>query len=173
MAAMQQIIGRLDAVNPNRADLGVCVARLRPTGGCMDRERSRDLLRADFHVVVLCSAGSGDQVVDFGLHHHEPGSVLWIGPVRCTQGPPRSRARPCASRTTFSGGAHLCGAARRRGARPGRGRAARGELVGVTFGGPAARGALKEVLTRGADRAVLRLPAHPPTVINVAPAGCR
>lgn len=29
-----------------------------------------------------------------------------------------------------------------------------GELVGLTFGGPGARGALKEVLARGADRAV-------------------
>ena len=64
---MERIIGRLDAVHPNRADLGVCIAPLRPSGGCMDREASHDLLRADFNLVILCTGGTGDQVVDLTL----------------------------------------------------------------------------------------------------------
>ena len=88
MAAMQQIIARLDAVHPTRADLGVCVAPLRPAGGCMDRERASDLLRADFHLVILCTDGHADQVVDLAVHHHEPGSLLWIRPGQVHERPP-------------------------------------------------------------------------------------
>lgn len=89
MSATQQTIGRLDAVHPTRADLGLCVAQLRPTGGCMDRKPESPLLRADFHVVLLCSGGSGDHVVDLALHHHEPGSLLWIRPGQVHERPPR------------------------------------------------------------------------------------
>ena len=88
MAATQQTINRLAAVHPNRAELGVCVAALQPTGGCMDRAESGVLLRADFHVVILCSGGSADQVVDLALHHHEPGSLLWIRPGQVHERPP-------------------------------------------------------------------------------------
>ena len=88
MAALQQTIGRLDAVNPNRVDLGVCIAPLKPTGGCMDRARSGELLRADFHVVILCSGGSADQLVDLTTHHHEAGSLLWIRPGQIHEKPP-------------------------------------------------------------------------------------
>ena len=88
MATMERIIGRLDAKNPNRADLGVCVAPLRATGGCMDREPEHDLLRANFHLVVLCTGGSGDQVVDLTTYHHEAGSLVWIRPGQVHQRPP-------------------------------------------------------------------------------------
>jgi len=88
MTAGPQIIARLGAVHPNRADLGVCIAPLRPTGGCMDRERWSEQLRADFHLVILCSGGSGDQVVDLVAHHHEPGSLLWIRPGQVHFRPP-------------------------------------------------------------------------------------
>ncbi|GHS89559.1 transcriptional regulator [Actinomycetota bacterium] len=81
-------IGRLDAVHPVRSELGICVAPLRPTGGCMDRSSSMDLLRTDFHVVLLCTGGSGDHVVDLTVHHHEPGSLLWIRPGQVHERPP-------------------------------------------------------------------------------------
>jgi AraC-like DNA-binding protein len=88
MSDMRQTIGRLDAVHPDRAGFGLCVATLRPTGGCMDRERESPLLRADFHVVLLCSGGSADHVVDLSIHHHEPGSLLWIRPGQVHERPP-------------------------------------------------------------------------------------
>ncbi|MEU6538380.1 AraC family transcriptional regulator [Streptomyces sp. NPDC047000] len=88
MSDTRQTIGRLDAVHPERAGLGLCVAALRPTGGCMDRERGSPLLRADFHVVLLCSGGSGDQRVDLAPHHHRPGSLLWIRPGQVHERPP-------------------------------------------------------------------------------------
>jgi AraC-like DNA-binding protein len=88
MSDMSQTIGRLDAVHPDHVGLGLCVATLRPTGGCMDRKRESPLLRADFHVVLLCSGGSGDHAVDLGTHHHEPGSLLWIRPGQVHERPP-------------------------------------------------------------------------------------
>ena len=88
MSATQQTIGRLDAVHPHRADLGLCIAPLRPTGGCMDREPSSVLLRADFHVLLLCSGGAGDHLVDLTTHHHHPGSLLWIRPGQVHERPP-------------------------------------------------------------------------------------
>ena len=88
MAVVQHSIGRLDAVHPTRTDLGVCVAPLLPTGGCMDRARTGELIRADFNVLILCSGGSGDQVVDLGTHHHEAGSLLWLRPGRVHEKPP-------------------------------------------------------------------------------------
>lgn len=88
MAAAQQTVGRLDATHPDRHGLGICIAPLRPTGGCMDRTRSTDLLRADFHLIILCSGGSADQLVDLGIHHHEPGSLVWIRPGQVHERPP-------------------------------------------------------------------------------------
>ncbi|WP_149202188.1 helix-turn-helix domain-containing protein [Actinotalea subterranea] len=88
MSGRQQTIGRLDAVHPDRAELGVCLAALKPTGGCMDRSRASDLLRTDFHIVILCSAGSAEQLVDLDVHHHAPGSLLWIRPGQVHERPP-------------------------------------------------------------------------------------
>ncbi|RYV51279.1 helix-turn-helix domain-containing protein [Pengzhenrongella frigida] len=88
MTASQQTINRLAAVHPNRVDLGVCVAPLRPTGGCMDRAEPGVLVRADFHIVILCSGGSADQVVDLARHHHESGALVWIRPGHVHELPP-------------------------------------------------------------------------------------
>lgn len=54
----------------------------------MDRAPSSVLLSADFHVLLLCSGCSGDQVVDLATHHHEPGSLLWIRPGQVHERPP-------------------------------------------------------------------------------------
>jgi len=81
-------IRHLDAVHPNRASLGLCIATLRQQGGCLDRARESPLLRADFHVLLLCSGGGGDQGVDLSAHHHAPGSLLWIRPGQVHEGPP-------------------------------------------------------------------------------------
>lgn len=81
-------IGRLDAVHPVRAELGVCVAPLRPTGGCMDRSSAMDLVRTDFHVLLLCSGGDADHQVDLEVHRHRPGSLLWIKPGQVHGRPP-------------------------------------------------------------------------------------
>jgi AraC-like DNA-binding protein len=86
--AVQPTIGRLGAVHPTRSELGVCLAPLRPTGGCMDRNRAFDLVRTEFHVILLCSGGSADQVVDLQTHHHEPGSLVWIRPGQVHERPP-------------------------------------------------------------------------------------
>ncbi|MGV8968726.1 MAG: helix-turn-helix domain-containing protein [Cellulomonas sp.] len=88
MAQAQQTIKRLAAVHPQRVDLGVCVAPLRPTGGCMDRAEPGVLVRADFHIVILCSGGSAEQVVDLATHQHETGSLLWIRPGHVHELPP-------------------------------------------------------------------------------------
>ncbi|WP_407342890.1 helix-turn-helix domain-containing protein [Pengzhenrongella phosphoraccumulans] len=88
MNATRQVIAHLEAMHPDRTDLGVCVATLKPTGGCMDRARAAQLLRADFHLVVLCTGGAGDQVVDLAIHHHEPGTLLWIRPGQVHERPP-------------------------------------------------------------------------------------
>lgn len=86
--AVQPTIGRLDAIHPTRSELGVCLAPLRSTGGCMDRNRAFDLVRTEFHVILLCSGGSADQMVDLELHHHEPGSLVWIRPGQVHERPP-------------------------------------------------------------------------------------
>ncbi|HEY8717226.1 AraC family transcriptional regulator [Pengzhenrongella sp.] len=54
----------------------------------MDRARSGELLRADFHVVILCAGGSAHQQVDLTIHRHEPGSLLWIRPGQVHEKPP-------------------------------------------------------------------------------------
>jgi AraC-like DNA-binding protein len=86
--AAQPTIGRLDAVHPTRTDLGVCLAPLRSSGGCMERNRAFDLIRTDFHVILLCSGGSADQMVDLETHHHAPGSLVWIRPGQVHERPP-------------------------------------------------------------------------------------
>lgn len=92
MTAATRTIGRLDAVHPDRSDLGVCLAELRRQGGCMDRSRGLDLLRTDFHIVILCAAGTGEQVVDLDVHHHRPGSLVWIRPGQVHERPPMLEA---------------------------------------------------------------------------------
>jgi len=86
--AVQPTIGRLGAVHPTRSELGVCVAPLRPTGGCMDRNRAFDLVSTEFHVILLCSGGAADQMVDLEMHHHAPGSLVWIRPGQVHERPP-------------------------------------------------------------------------------------
>jgi len=100
---MRQFVARLDAVHPNHTDLGVCVAPLQPTGGCMDRARAAELLRADFHLVILCTGGAGDQVVDLAVHHHEPGSLLWIRPGQIHVRPPAIEATAVCFTDAFLG----------------------------------------------------------------------
>lgn len=70
----------LDARHPVRADLGLCVAPIRSDAGCRTRCPEAELLRAAFHIMVLCTAGSDTQVVDFHEVRHHPGSLLWIPP---------------------------------------------------------------------------------------------
>lgn len=92
MAPPLKTIGRLDAVHPDRVDLGVCLASLRREGGCMERSRGVDLLRTDFHIVILCTEGSADQVVDLDVHHHAPGALVWIRPGQVHERPPTVEA---------------------------------------------------------------------------------
>ena len=86
--AVLPTIGRLDAVHPTRTELGLCVAPLGDTGGCMERNRQFDLIRTDFHVILLCADGEADQMVDLETHHHAPGSLLWIRPGQVHERPP-------------------------------------------------------------------------------------
>ena len=104
MAASQRTIGRLDAVHPDRTDLGVCLASLRREGGCMERSRGADLLRTDFHIVILCSEGAADQIVDLDVHHHAPGALVWIRPGQVHQRPPTVEATAICFTDAFVGG---------------------------------------------------------------------
>jgi len=89
MGTSPRAIGQLDAVHPHRVDLGVCLADLAPTGGCMDRSKDSPLLRTDFHIVILCSEGGADQLVDLDIHRHQPGSLVWIRPGQVHERPPQ------------------------------------------------------------------------------------
>ena len=70
----------LDAQHPVREDLEVCVAPIRFASGCRVRCPEAELLRATFHILVLCQGGAATQVVDFREVHHRPGSLLWMTP---------------------------------------------------------------------------------------------
>lgn len=104
MVTTQPTIRQLDAVHPTRAHVDLCIAELWQSGGCMDRVRESTLLRADFHVVLLCTAGSGNQLVDLSVHHHEPGSLLWIRPGQVHEGPPVIEGTALCFTDSFLGG---------------------------------------------------------------------
>lgn len=70
----------------------------------MDRARPGELVRADFHVVILCSGGSGDQIVDLATHHHEAGSLLWIRPGQVHEKPPAVEGTAICFTESFVGG---------------------------------------------------------------------
>ena len=77
-AMMRSAVSTLDARHPVRPDLGLCVAQIRAASGCRTRCPDAELLRASFHIMVLCTGGNDTQVVDFQDVHHRPGSLLWI-----------------------------------------------------------------------------------------------
>lgn len=70
----------LEARNPAREDLGICLAPLATPSGCQKRCARDEIVRAAFHIIVLCESGSTPQVVDGGEFHHTAGSLLWITP---------------------------------------------------------------------------------------------
>lgn len=109
MHPAQRAIGQLDAVHPHRADLGVCLAELAPVGGCMDRSRDYQLLRTDFHLLILCTEGEADQLVDLEVHRHRAGSLVWIRPGQVHERPPLVRGTVICFTDAFlgaSGAAH-------------------------------------------------------------------
>lgn len=79
-AVSKSAVSTLDARHPVRDDLGVCVAPIRYSSGCRVRCPDAELLRATFHIVVLCTGGAATQIVDFREVHHRPGSLVWIAP---------------------------------------------------------------------------------------------
>lgn len=74
------VVSTLDATHPVRPDLGLCVAPICADGGCRARCPDAELLRATFHIMVLCRQGAASQVIDFREQRHHPGSLLWIPP---------------------------------------------------------------------------------------------
>lgn len=79
-AVSKSAVSTLDARHPVREDLGVCVAPIRFSSGCRVRCPEADLLRATFHILVLCTGGAATQIVDFREVHHRSGTLLWIAP---------------------------------------------------------------------------------------------
>lgn len=70
----------LEARNPSREDLGVCVAPLSQPSGCQRTCRADELIRATFHILVLCEDGTTTQTVNSDEFHHTSGSLLWLTP---------------------------------------------------------------------------------------------
>ncbi len=78
---------------------------------CPDAE----LLRAAFHIVILCQHGIATQVVDFREVHHHSGSVLWIPPGTVHERTPAIQGMAVCFTSAFLGFEQM-GAAERAGA---------------------------------------------------------
>ena len=73
----------------------------------MDRNRMFDLIRTDFHVILLCADGQADQMVDLETHHHAPGSLLWIRPGQVHERPPVFEGTAICFTEEFVGGTSM------------------------------------------------------------------
>jgi AraC-like DNA-binding protein len=80
MTATELAIGRLEAVHPVRSELGLCIAPLVDPGGCRARSRRWDLVRPAFHLLLVCTEGTGAHQVDLDEYTMHPGTVTWVRP---------------------------------------------------------------------------------------------
>ncbi|MBU4336330.1 MAG: AraC family transcriptional regulator [Actinobacteria bacterium] len=80
MTASELTIGRLDPVHPDRSALRLCVAPLTRPDDCRGRSRQWSLLRCGFHVLVVCTGGTGEQRIDVETYPVRAGTVLWLRP---------------------------------------------------------------------------------------------
>lgn len=80
MTATELTIGRLEAVHPIRSELGLCIAPLSDPGGCRERSRRWGLVRSAFHLLLVCTEGSGTHRVDLDEYTMGPGTVTWVRP---------------------------------------------------------------------------------------------